>query len=75
MKQLVMLVLLVLVAAVHAGCVRVKTEVEPIDINVNVKIEVDRGLSDYFDDLDAQDQTLKQPDQSLNTRSRRGVEG
>ena len=40
---------------VGAGCLKVKTEVEPIDINVTVKLEVQKELSDFFDDLDAQD--------------------
>lgn len=40
------------------ACVRVRTEVEPIDINVNVRLEVDRELDEFFEELDAEDPTL-----------------
>lgn len=41
-----------------AGCVKVKTEVEPIEVNVNVRLQVDRELNQFFQELDAQNPTL-----------------
>ena len=51
---------MVAAAFLAAGCVKVKTEVEPIDINVNVRLEVDRELDKFFEDLDAQNPTLSE---------------
>ena len=52
-----------------AGCGPLRTEhhvssdpvrIEPIEINVNVRVQVDRELDDFFDDLDAKDQTINE---------------
>lgn len=48
---------------------RVKTDpirVEPIEINVNVRVQVDRQLDDFFNDLDAKDQTIKENEKETN---------
>lgn len=56
-------------ATLLAGCGPLRTEhhissdpvrVEPIEINVNVRVKVDRQLDDFFGDLDAKDETIKQ---------------
>ncbi|MFW5802821.1 MAG: YnbE family lipoprotein [Verrucomicrobiota bacterium] len=58
-----------------AGCGPLRTEhrvqtdpirVEPIEINVNVRVQVERELDDFFDDLDSKDQTIKENEKETN---------
>ena len=53
-----------LLSALVAGCVNVKTqpiEVKPIHITVDVNVKVDRALDDFFGDLDKKSSTLETP--------------
>ncbi|PIE71904.1 MAG: hypothetical protein CSA22_00360 [Deltaproteobacteria bacterium] len=65
MKPLyVTFLLLTLVCLPAAGCntrhaVEIKpVEVKPIHITIDVNIKVDRALDDFFDDLDAYEETV-----------------
>lgn len=60
---------------VLAGCGPLRTEhhvssdpvrVEPIEINVNVRVQVDRELDDFFEDIDAKDQTINENKKETN---------
>ena len=46
------------------GCLRVKSDpvvvdVKPIEININIKVQVDRELDNFFDDIDKRDDTIE----------------
>ena len=47
-----------LLAFALLGCVKVKTEVEPIDITITVRLKIDRELDEFFGELDAKDATI-----------------
>ena len=45
------------------GCVRMKSDpirVEPIEITMNVNLRIAQELSEFFDDLDAQSEVMRQ---------------
>ena len=49
-----------LLAVALPSCINVKTEheVKPIEININVKVQVEKELDNFFDDLDDQKSNL-----------------
>ena len=51
--------LLLSIAALLSGCIRVK--VDPIHVTLDVNVKVDRALDDFFGDLDKKSSTLNAP--------------
>ena len=54
LRTLPLLAIAGLLAAALPSCINVKTEheVKPIEINVNVRVQVEKELDNFFDDLD-----------------------
>ena len=50
-----------------AACIKVRTEVEPIDINVNVRLQVDHELDRFFGDLDEQNPVLTETKEDVES--------
>ncbi|NNC88087.1 MAG: hypothetical protein HKN82_06455 [Akkermansiaceae bacterium] len=55
-----LLPLLAIIPLALGSCLHVTTEheVKPIEINVNVRVQVEKELDNFFDDLDSKAATL-----------------
>ena len=54
LSALASLPLALLLAATLPSCINVKTEheVKPIEININVRVQIEKALDNFFEDLD-----------------------
>ena len=59
-----LILLIALFVLITAGCTQHKVElapveVKPIHITIDVNVKVDRALDDFFGDIDAAEETIK----------------